>query len=87
MSDHAGQQFLVRIEDGQQLGPIPGSKGDLTFPEEVRGWGDVVDCRHAPYLENNLDELLHLGGSIHKRYILVFEDKLQKDVVATPQED
>ncbi len=75
MSD-ASDIYLIHAEEGTRLGPIEGSKGDLTFPAVVRGWSDVLDCRHHPYDHKNVEELRRYAQFINKRYILVPESTL-----------
>ncbi len=76
------KQFLVQVDGGTRLAePIVGSKGDVVFPPEVRGWGDVLDCRHTPYTEKSLQELLHFGHHVHKVYLLVYEDQLKDNAL------
>jgi hypothetical protein len=70
-----GTQYVVRVEDGASF-EVQGEKGDITFPEQVRGWGDVLDCRHAPYTNKRPEELLRYAKHVHKFFILVYEDKL-----------
>jgi len=73
------RQFLIHTEEGTQIGPLSGSKGDMEFPEEVRGWSDVLDCRHTPYTEKTLAELRHFAHHVNKTYILVPEAILTSD--------
>lgn len=76
MSDSAAKQFLVKVEGEEVIGPIEGKKGDVTFPPQVRGWGDVLDARHKPYTEKELPAILHFAKHVHKPFVLVFEDRL-----------
>ncbi len=80
MSEQAGKQFVVRVEDGEAF-EVQGEKGDIIFPEQVRGWGDVLDGRHPPYTDKTLPELLRYGKHVHKFFILVYEDLLKTDEV------
>lgn len=75
MAEH-GKQFLIDAETGQQQGPLGGSKGDVIFPEGIRGWSQVLDCRHTPYVDKPVDELRRFAQHVHKDYILVFESML-----------
>jgi hypothetical protein len=72
MSEPAGQLFVVEITSGKQLGPVTGTGGDIVFPSEVRdGWSMVLDCRHEPYNEKPLTEVIHFAHHIGKDWILV----------------
>ena len=75
----ASNQYLIHVEEGTQLGPLKGTKGDMVFPEPVRGWSDVLDCRHTPYTEKTLAELRHFAHHVNKLYILVPEALLTSD--------
>lgn len=76
MSSEDAKQFLVEVSTGRRFGPIEGKKGDLVFPAEVRGWADVLDCRHGRYLEMGLDEIRDIASHVHKFFVLVYEDRL-----------
>ena len=64
---------MIEVDTGETFGPIAGSKGDLDFPEKVRGWSDVLDCRHKPYTDLERDALLHFAKHVNKFFLLVPE--------------
>lgn len=80
----AAKQYVVRAEDGASF-EVQGEKGDIRFPEEVRGWGDVLDARHVPFEDKSLEELRHYTQRIHKVFVLVYEDKLKDASVELPE--
>lgn len=49
---------------------------DVIFPAHVRGWSDVLDCRHTPYTEKSIEENCHFAEHVHKFYILVASSQL-----------
>ena len=67
----SGRMFLINRKSGERFGPLAGEKGDVQFPSQVRGWGDVLDCRHVPYTEKSIDELKHFAEHIHKDFFLI----------------
>ena len=69
MSDESGP-ILVKVETGESQ-PVTGDKGDVDFPPEVRGWGDVLDCRHSPFDKRDTDQLRDYAAHIHKHYLLI----------------
>jgi len=75
MADES-KTVLVVVATGERLGSVAGSRGDLEFPEQVRGWADVLDCRHGRYLKMELDEIRHIAEHVHKHYIVLNEDQL-----------
>jgi hypothetical protein len=80
----AAKQYVVRAEDGASF-EVQGEKGDIVFPEQVRGWGDVLDARHTPFDDKELDELRLYAKRIHKFFILVYEEKLKATEVELPE--
>ncbi len=76
MSSDDAKQILVEVNTGRRFGPIKGKMGDVPFPEEVRGWADVLDCRHGRYLDMGLQEIRHIAEHVHKHFVLVYEDRL-----------
>jgi hypothetical protein len=75
MSDE-NSSFLVEVATRRKIGPVPVEKGDVLFPDEVRGWGDVLDCRHEPYTGFDFDDLLHRAEHAHKFYLLLAKSQL-----------
>ena len=83
MSSDSDALFVIEVDTGETFGPITGSKGDLDFPEKVRGWSDVLDCRHKPYTDLDRDALLHFAKHVNKFFLLVPEHM----AVITPPEE
>ncbi|MBH25622.1 MAG: hypothetical protein CMH57_14460 [Myxococcales bacterium] len=79
----SGSLFIIDVDTGEQLGPIQGDKGDVSFPERVRGWSDVLDCRHEPYQEMPLPTLRHYAHHVHKFFLLVDEGYIASYVSAS----
>ena len=67
---------LVDVMSGERLGVLSGSRGDLEFPESVRGWVDVLDCRHGRYLDMDLDAIRHIAEHARKAYIVLNANQL-----------
>lgn len=78
--------FVVKVSDGATTGPLAGSRGDVQFPEEVRGWSDVLDCRLHPFAEKDLPQLRHFGAHVNKRYLLVSETVIRRAPLAAAPE-
>ena len=68
--------FIVDI-DSKAKRPVKREGIDVCFPDDIRGWAAVMDCRHEPYTELELDELIHRCHHAHKQYVLVSEEQLQ----------
>ncbi len=85
----SSKQYLVHAEEGTQFGPLSGTRGDVEFPSMVRGWSDVLDCRHKPYTGKTLAELRHFAHHVNKRFILVHEASLgsRDALLATAAQD
>jgi hypothetical protein len=81
------RQFLIHVEEGTEIGPLKGSKGDMEFPIEVRGWSDVLDCRHTPYTEKTLTELRYFAHHVNKSYILVPESTIETAAAAEKEKE
>ncbi|MEO1271107.1 MAG: hypothetical protein AAFX99_23700 [Myxococcota bacterium] len=78
--------FVIDVNTGDRLGPFQGDKGDVDFPAQVRGWSDVLDCRHHPYADMKLDTLRHYAHHVHKFFLLVESDFLTSQTGAVPLE-
>jgi hypothetical protein len=48
---------------------------DVFFPDYVRGWSDVLDCRTEPYRERSVEQNCKFALGVHKRFILVAADQ------------
>jgi hypothetical protein len=70
------RSFLVDVQTGFSLGAVAGDQGDIDFPAQVRGWGDVLDCRHEPFAKRSLDDLRDYASHLHKVFLLVNADRL-----------
>lgn len=81
-----GNLFVVRVSDGETTGPLGGSRGDVEFPSEVRGWSDVLDCRHPPYTEKDIAALRHYGVHVNKLFLLVPEATIKAPALAAAPE-
>ena len=44
---------------------------DVFFPDGVRGWSDVLDCRPEPYKGKSVEENCRYAAGVHKQFILV----------------
>lgn len=72
MSNASSALYVVKADgDAYTPEPVTGDKGDINFPEHVRGWSDVLDCRHTPYHDKPVEELRAFARHVHKFYILV----------------
>jgi hypothetical protein len=69
--------FVVKVADGEATGPLAGTRGDIEFPAEVRGWSDVLDCRLHPYCDKDIAALRHHGVHVGKLYLLVPEEVIE----------
>ena len=67
--------FLVDVKTGTRR-PVIERGMDITFPDDVHGWTEILDCRHPPYDSMTLDTLLERAHGVHKHYVLVSEDQL-----------
>ena len=76
MSADTDKLYLIEVSSNEHFGPLSGSKGDIVFPEKVRGWSDVLDCRHKPSTEMDRDELVHYAEHVNKFFCLVEEGAL-----------
>lgn len=75
MSENEKPQ-LIEVATGNNLGALDGTKGDLTFPDRVRGWADVLDCRHGRYLKMSLEDIRHEAEHVRKYYLVMHESQL-----------
>ncbi len=83
MADGEGL-FVVKVADGEATGPLRGTRGDIEFPSEVRGWSDVLDCRLHPYNHKDIAALRHYGEHVNKLYLLVPESVIRTAPLADP---
>lgn len=67
----SGVLYLIHHKTGERFGPLAGEKGDVAFPPQVRGWGEVLDCRHKPYTEKSIEELKHYAYHVRKDFLLI----------------
>ena len=67
---------LVDVMTGERLGSLSGSRGDLDFPAPVRGWVDVLDCRHGRYQDMDLDAIRHTAEHARKPYVVLNASRL-----------
>ncbi len=58
---------------GERFGAAEVQNIDVFFPEGVRGWSDVLDCRIEPYDAQSIEENCQLAVGVHKKFILIRE--------------
>ncbi len=68
--------FLYDTATVSQFAEVESEGLDVFFPESVRGWSDVLDCRIPPYTERTLEELCEYAFEVRKFYVLVTEDQV-----------
>jgi hypothetical protein len=56
-------------------GRATATDSNVSFPEDVDGWPDVMDCRAEPYTDKSIDENCDLARHVRKPFILVTEDQ------------
>lgn len=61
---------LVEVETGQQF-DVEISGLDVFFPNNVRGWADVLDCRIAPFSSQTVEENCEFADTVRKKFVLV----------------
>jgi hypothetical protein len=67
--------FVVDAQTGLRR-PVAERGIDLVFPEGIRGWADVLDCRHPPFREKTLTELRQQAQGVNKPFVLIEESQL-----------
>jgi len=73
MSDSSDKLALYSVETGSKSADVTSSGLDVFFPDFVRGWSDVLDCRPEPYNEKTIEENIDFAEHVHKKFILVAE--------------
>ena len=61
----------------ERAGSAHASGLDVSFPDGVRGWPDVLDCRVEPYRSRSIDENCAFATHVHKPFILIDESALE----------
>ena len=74
MSSSQNLFHLYDTETAQHVGDAQAQGLDVYFPEFVRGWSDVLDCRVPPYLGVPIEENCKLAYGVRKKFILVPQD-------------
>lgn len=76
MSTAATKLYLYETRTCRQFAEVEADGLDVFFPQSVRGWPDVLDCRIAPYDDRTLEENCEYAAHVRKFYILIREDQL-----------
>lgn len=71
--------LLYTTEDCARFTDVQGRGGDVEFPDPVRSWTDVLDCRVEPYTDNSLAENCRLAHHVRKKYILVTQSQVSRE--------
>jgi len=71
--------ILIDSETEREAGRAELDGNDVIFPDEFHGWTDVMDCRHAPYTDQSLEENCHIASHVRKPYILITSDQFEVD--------
>ncbi|MEC9441197.1 MAG: hypothetical protein VYE40_08860 [Myxococcota bacterium] len=83
MANSDTQLFLYDTKTAQRDSEVEIVNGEPYFPEHVRGWSDVLDCRHPPYTEKSIEDNCHFADHVHKPFILVNASDLAKQTPPT----
>lgn len=86
-STPAGKLFVYEVTTASRFGEATADGLDIYFPDGVRGWADVLDCRPEPYKDQSLEENCHLAEHVHKKYILVSEAQLAEQAPPSASDD
>lgn len=71
MADNNATLYLYETKTAERDSEVELVNGEPFFPEHIRGWSDVLDCRHTPYTEKSIEENCDFADHVHKPYILV----------------
>ena len=82
-SDESSTLYLYDVETQERFGTAEVIGSDVYFPDGVRGWSDVLDCRHPPYTEKSIAENCHFAEHVHKMYIVVTPEQLAEQTPPT----
>jgi len=63
--------LLFDSETAERVGEAEVVEQNLRTPGDIRGWKEVMDCRHPPYTDHSLEENCELADHVRKPYILV----------------
>lgn len=81
MSSSHNQLFLYDAFSEEKLTQIEAQGLDVFFPDYIRGWSDVLDCRAEPYPSKSIHENCHFAQHVHKNYILVSASQIAKETL------
>lgn len=73
-SDASATYTLYQVnKDGSfaEFGTATVHNHDVFFPDGVRGWSDVLDCRTEPYKDKPVEENCDFAAHVHKKFILM----------------
>jgi len=68
--------YLYDTASCQQFAEVEAQGLDVFFPDSVRGWADVLDCRIPPYDSRTLEENCEYATHVRKFYILVAQSQI-----------
>lgn len=73
-----GKLYLYETSTAAKFAEVESQGLDVFFPDEVRGWADVLDCRIAPYDGKSIEENCEYAIHVRKFYILVTEQQVEQ---------
>ena len=77
-SPNSSKLYLYESSTQNRFGEATLQGQDVFFPDGVRGWSDVLDCRPEPYTAQSLEENCHIAEHVHKKFILVSQAQIDK---------